>query len=277
MPFRYSPLNRGTPPDPSSQPIPSPTRSRRLRYFLLISFPVLLVLTTLSAVQTDNVPTFLEKYIPTQYRPSSIKASHRYKPGKLGNRLLSKHRTIIGSSSTEDWEVLFAHPSEMIEEMFDLMAERDEGACEGWSLEKEEGEGMIMESVEEKRGMWEGCWRKKLYEQSKAWTMRDSRCVSLLRVMCLPAKEQIWNTPYLRIWPSFESRNLAALHRYQRCLATHAANETLLNVYPQYSEEHPFHPVNLTDIYTTIEEAQVNAGDDRPCSLTSTKVVFGAW
>lgn len=176
MPFRYSPLNRGNSPpnsDPSSQPIPSPARSRRLRYFLLLSFPVILVLTTFSAVQTDNVPTFLEKYIPTQYRPSSIKASHRYRPGKLGNRLLSKHRTIIGSSSTEDWEILFAHPNEMVEEMFDLMAGRDESACDGWSVEKEGEEGIIMDVLNEKRGNWDVCWRKTLFEQSQAWTMRD--------------------------------------------------------------------------------------------------------
>lgn len=167
MVFRYTPIGRSN-QDRRQSATPMVPKRQRARQLLLYGPPVLLTLIILHVF-------FGSEKLPFRYKfkTADLDAASGYTPGTLGKRLLSRQRSVIGSSSTEDWEVLFSDPTEMAEDMFDLMAGRDEDACAGWGVEKEGGPELESRH-NDKRG-WDSCWRAKMHEQIGRWKMEDSK------------------------------------------------------------------------------------------------------
>jgi hypothetical protein len=148
----YAPI----PVDPGHIPRrPSLTLSRRRNRLLVILFPVTLVI--LAGLYTTS-SSYLGSWNSTTSSPLG-EPSTSYRPGRLGKSLLARHRATLGSSSTENWESLLSSTEEMAGEMFDLMAGRDESACDGWT-----GEG---------KGK-KGCWRSEMIDQINGWDRKDS-------------------------------------------------------------------------------------------------------
>lgn len=157
MVFRYTLLGAGSRSD-------GRTSRNRLRWCLLLAPPIFLSTIIFHAVfwKSDSYKTWYQKSSTAQ------DANVGYVPGRLGRQLLSRHRDVIGSSSTEDWEILLADPATMAGEMFDIMSGRDEDKCQGWEPKKLEG--MPLES----RRNWDECWRARMYDQIEKWDMKDA-------------------------------------------------------------------------------------------------------
>jgi len=134
---------------------PSLPSSRRRNRLLLVLFPVTLVIgVVLYASSSSHLGSWVSSSSSTIDEPSNS-----YRPGRLGKSLLARHRATLGSSSTEDWESLLASTDELADEMFDLMAGRDEDACDGWT-----GQGSTKK----------GCWRSQMIDQIKGWDRKDA-------------------------------------------------------------------------------------------------------
>lgn len=122
---------------------------------LLILFPVTLVIVVVLYASSSS---HLGSWMPSS-SSSTDGSSNLYQPGRLGKSLLARHRATLGSSSTDDWESLLASTDELADEMFDLMAGRDEKACHGWT-----GEGSSKKD----------CWRSDMVDQIKGWDRKDA-------------------------------------------------------------------------------------------------------
>jgi hypothetical protein len=156
--FRYTALGHSTGS--------SLARIRPRHILLALGTCALVLLLYSGSVHQDRLASFAQSITSSTTTPTD---PNLYKPGALGNYLLSKQRKYL---SYKDWKLYLDGHHDMLDRMMDLdvpmiEVQGEEGAaeaaCEGCSSD-----------LDGKDERWESCWRAKMWRQIEAFDMPES-------------------------------------------------------------------------------------------------------